>query len=335
MSRNYDEEAAPKPYDFVPLAEPAQTETVGHERLHGQGYNSGRLTYQLRALSPVFVASGIYALRGEDLAYTHEPVVRACYRVDGQAAIPGSSLKGVVRSVLEAVSPSCVSITRIQADLIPFVPRERWKQREQGCKPERACPACSIFGMMGRMSKVTFGDARLVKGAVRLYRLPALYGPRTRPLADIYLKDGQVKGRKFYHHGRPAQDEDQPPVEAIKRGSLLRGELQFENLSDAELGLLIFSLSLDASFALKLGGGKPSCLGSLRVQPGRLELFTQTHFLQAEPVGEALQGEEMIEVLRKRLMAAYEANLILIEQRDKLREILRYPHDRDCPAGMY
>ena len=330
MSNRFDEPIAPKPFDFVPFAELEKAKTVGREVVRGQGYSSGRLLYQLRALSPIFVASGTYALGGEDLR-VDEPVVRSCYRVNGVPAIPGSSIKGVVRSVAEAVSHSCVSTTRLDARLIPYAPETRDKR----CQPDEACPACSIFGMMSRMSKVTFTDASLAGGKTGLYRLPALFRPRPTQSARTYMKDGQFTGRKFYFHGRPAQDESQPPVEVIVKGRLLRGELHFENLSDAQMGLLLFALGIDASFALKLGGGKPSCLGSLRTQPGRLELLTQEHFLQAEPGVRALQGEEMIEEMTHKLRAAYGQGLILTEQRDKLREILRYPNDRDCPTGMY
>jgi CRISPR/Cas system CSM-associated protein Csm3 (group 7 of RAMP superfamily) len=330
MSSRYDEPIAPKPFDFVPIAEPLTAKTVGHEAVRGEGYASGKLMVQLRALSPIFVASGSYALGGLDLAYTDEPVVRACYRVDGVPAIPGSSLKGVVRSIVEAVSPSCVSTTRLDARLIPYAPQSR----KEGCQPDDACPACSMFGRMSRMAKVSFTDARLVQGKVQLYRLQALFRPHP-DAPRVYMERGEFKGRKFYYHGRPSEDEDQPPVEVIERGSLLRGELHFENLSDAELGLLIFSLGLDASFALKLGGGKPSCLGSLRVEPGRLELLTRAHFLQAEPGVRLLEEEDMINEMATMLRAAYQHKLILSEQRDRLREILRYPNDRDCPTGLY
>lgn len=331
MSRDYEQPLAPKPYDFVPFAKPVTTDTVGHEAFRERGYSSGKLVYQLRALSPIFVASGAYALGGDDLKYTDELVIRACYRVDGVPAIPGSSLKGMVRSVVEAVSPSCVSVTRLDARHIPHAPRNR----KEGCQPEDACPACSIFGRMSRMAKVRFTDARLAEGKVRLHRLPALYAPRAHQAAQVYQEGGQFKGRKFYYHGRPAEDERQPPVEVIDAGSRLQGELHFENLSEAEFGLLIFALSLDASFALKLGGGKPTCLGSLRVEPGRLDLLTEDHFLRAEPGVHSLTGEAMIDAMSGPLQAAYREQFILTEQRDKLRELLRYPNQRDCPNGPY
>jgi hypothetical protein len=332
MSREDRRPAAPKPYGFVPIAAPRKDKTVGHEQILGEGYASGRLTYQLRALTPVFVASGAYAL-GEDVGYEDAPVVRACYRVDGVPAIPGSSLKGVVRSVAEAVSPSCVTVTRLDRRLIPHQPRRR-----DECEPKRACPACSIFGRMGRMSKVFFADARMARGRTQLYHLPALYAPRAhRARATYQTRAGKFKGRKFYFHGRPAQDPRQPPVEVIVRGSLMRGTIDFENLSDAELGLLFFALGLDGSIVLKLGGGKPSCLGSLQMEPGQVEVLASGHFVQAEPAVEMYEGDDLLAFIAATMQQAIESRLILREQSAALCRILGRHHldERECPAGMY
>jgi len=330
MKRNYERPTVPKPYDFVPIAAPRKEKTVGHERILGDGYASGRLTYDLRALTPVFVASGSYAL-GKDVGHQDTPVVRACYRVKGVPAIPGSSLKGVIRSIAEAVSPSCVTVTRLDRRLVPHQP-----ERRDECRPEEACPACSIFGRMSRMSKVFFGDARLVSGRTRLYRLPALYAPRAhRARATYQTKAGKFKGRKFYFHGRPREAPNQPPVEVIVPGSVVRGTINFENLSHAELGLLFFALGLDGSFSLKLGGGKPACLGSLQIKPLHLELLSSDHFLRAEPSVEMFEGDDLLAYIREQMQAAMRARMILRSQVEKLRRILRYPNKRECPVGMY
>ncbi|MEW5958828.1 MAG: RAMP superfamily CRISPR-associated protein [Chloroflexota bacterium] len=327
MSKNSDQPIAPKPYDFIPISLPITLATVGHETRHGKGYNSGKLAYQITALSPLFVAGGSYLLGGDDLPGVDEPVVRAFYRVNGQPVIPGSSLKGLARSVVEAISPSCVTITRLDPRLLP--------QAAADCQPNNACPACSIFGRMSRMAKVTFTDARLVKGKTQFHRLPALFSPRAGQAKQTYQAGGQYKGRKFYYHGRGREDEQQPPVEIIPPKSLLHGEILFENLSHAELGLLFIALGFDASFALKLGGGKPACLGSIQVQPGELTLLNVADFLQAESGATPLTGEAMVEAMVKRIRTALKQKLILREQLDKLREIWRYPNDRDCPAGLY
>src|SRR2546426_10579675 len=97
-----------------------------------------------------------------------EPLVLEHYRTTGHRAIPATSLKGCVRSVVEAISRSCVSKTRAKEER----PRDRvqpspLEQSRECRKPEktrsgeapRPCPACRLFGAMGFGGKVTFRDA--------------------------------------------------------------------------------------------------------------------------------------------------------------------------------
>lgn len=320
--KNFERSIAPKPYDFVPFARPRMSPTVGHETIRGEGFNSGSLSYQIEVLSPLFIAGGSYVLSDD----RQEPVVRDFHRVDGRPTIPGSTLKGVVRSVVETISPSCVTTTRLDPRLLPH---------RSNCRADRACPACSMFGRMSRMSKIVFTDAGLARGSLQLYRLPALFSPRARQAKNAYQQQDQYKGRKFYYHGKPAEDERQPPVEVAPPRSLFRGDIQFENLSDAELGLLFMALGFDTTITLKLGGGKPACLGSIQVQPGSLSLATPADFLQAEATTTTLSGEAMVEAMVEKIRAAFRQKLILRPQLEKLREIWRYPNERNCPEGMY
>lgn len=57
---------------------------------------------------------------------------------------------------------------------------------------------------------------------------------------------------------------DSKPIRVIPRKSIFKGRIRFENLSDAELGLLLLSLDLPEGHAHKIGMGKPIGLGSAR-----------------------------------------------------------------------
>ena len=59
MSRTSDNK---KPYDFVPIAPLVKAQTVGHEQVRGERYNTGHLAYQIQTLSYLFVAGGSYRL---------------------------------------------------------------------------------------------------------------------------------------------------------------------------------------------------------------------------------------------------------------------------------
>jgi len=311
-----------------------RAKTIGHE-VYKAGVFSGRLELEIAALSHLFVSGGIYGL-SEDLKHPAGGVLRGCYRVGDVPAIPGASLKGVVRSIAEAVTASCIgSASRDVKDLLPRTPAK--------CTPELACPACSMFGVQGRLGKVAFGDALLLPGQqTALHRIPSLYRPHLsrRELPRVYFLDESrrwLKGRKFYFHGQMREEPRNEPVEVIPQGSHLTGSVDFENLTREELALLFFSLGLDGSFRLKLGGGKPACLGSLEVRPTRLRLRRpKEEFLDYGAVPEVYEGEAASRFIVGKIQEVEsQARYILPEQARKLREILHYPNDRECPTGMY
>ncbi len=330
------DEIVPKPYDFVSFPRKvARSPVPGHERLDLTDHYSGRLSYRLKALTPIFVGTGSYAL-GEDVGFPQVPVVRPFYRVRGEPTIPGSSLKGVVRSIVEAISPSCVTVTRIASYKLP--PGVELAQgRRRGCSPTRACPACNLFGRVSQSAKVHFSDAHLADGGkTALFRLSPLFAPRAFRSPPVYLDDaGKFKGRKFYYHSRPAEDSRQPPVEVLPSGQQVAGEVTFENLRMAELGLLFFALGIDGTLTLKLGGGKPVGLGSLRTVGATLTLLEADHYTQAEAQEKVYRGKALADLVGQAMDAALSEGILLREQALDLAEILTFTQDRSAPLGSY
>jgi hypothetical protein len=176
----------PKPYDFVPFAPQVKRQApVGHHRyLH----LSGTLRARLIARSPVHVASGLLT-QSRDPRY---PLIKAHFRVNGTPVIPGTSLKGCMRSIVEAISPSSVSITRA-----PQLPRDL----KASDKPERLDVAQRIFGALGYQGQIRISDAALDGGQTTIQGTPQLFAPRRDALVYLDAR-GQLKGRKFYMHGR-------------------------------------------------------------------------------------------------------------------------------------
>lgn len=94
-----------------------------------------------------------------------------------------------------------------------------------------------------------------------------------------YNSNSALRGYKLYWHKSgerwvetdrakidksPSQYTEIQPVNA---GTRFRGRIRFENLSDKELGALLFALDLPDGCAHKLGMGKPLGLGSVRITP--------------------------------------------------------------------
>lgn len=326
----------PKPYAFVPFPERTlRQEVAGHDQLDLDKRYSGCLVYHFRALTPVFVSTGSYAL-GEDTEFPQEKVIRPFYRVNGKVTIPGSSIKGMARSIVEAVSPSCITITVVDQSKLPHGV-DRANARGNPCTATHSCPACSIFGRMDQLGKACFGDAQPI-GEIEtaLFGLRALYSPQARRTPPVYLNEAeQFEGRKFYFHGQPSEDLDRSPVEVMPEGTRVCGEVHFENLSLAELGLLFFALGLDGTLTPKLGAGKPLGLGSLLPIGATLSLLQPNHYLEAQSQEIEYHGEEFIQFVWQATRTALKGELLLREQAVALAGILKYDPERDAPRGAY
>lgn len=306
----------PKPYEFVPLptGRIPTTPPAGHHRYRQDSY-TGVLTAQIVARSPVHVASGLL----EPTSDRTYPLVKGHFRTKGKLAIPGTSLKGCIRAIAEAISRSAVQVTRSR-DL----PRDYQPSRS----PEQLDAAQRIFGALGYQGMVYFADAELAEGRAVIVPSVQLFRPRAEA-HDTYFDGRQPRGRKFYMHGSLAHGN--LPLEACAEGSRFALRMEFENLATAELGLLLAALGLgEPRFHPKLGGAKPACLGTIEIAEPALVAFAGA--AAYADFDAAPQPLEMAPLLQ----AARDGGLILNEQLRRLAEVLRWPReDRECPDRSY
>jgi len=292
----------------------------GHERYLGGDRFNLQLDLRIEALSPVRIGSGFTEMDAKGLVYQSQA------RRNGVPVIPGSSLKGMVRSIVEAISDSCVNKVDSKVTKLPRALGE--------CKVDKdsditgICPACFLFGCMGYMGRVFFEDALPESNSTvtEIVKIPYLYGPRN-----------SQKGRKFYFHGKRAGGKQE--VEAIKKGSIFNTRLTVESLGRAELHLLLVALGEIGGLVPKLGGGKPGCLGSVRMEvTGAIMYDPLAYFRDGETETKRLDRKGWLE-FRDWVTAAEDSggeSLVNVEALQKLRSILRYPRgDRSCPTGSY
>jgi hypothetical protein len=329
---------APKPYDFVPFPASVVRRPLSHgveTVLAGEGYYTGRLTLKLTTLTPLFVASGRYEL-SEDLGFPSGGVARACYRINGRPAIPASSLKGCVRSIAEAVSPSHVSLSRV--DLPDYLRDTRFCRVGE---KEKSCPACTLFGTGGNKAHIglvrfedALSDGNLVTKNLNLLPLRAPQASGRRIPMAYRDSGGFLKGRKFYYHSMPIENSAGDPCEVIPEEAHLSSAVAFMNLEGPLLGLLLFSLSLDDSFKLKLGGGKPLGLGSLSAKATELSLLSQGFLIGAQESERKVEAS-LSEFAANMIKQADQEGLLLAAQKKRLQEILRWPTNRRAAPGPY
>jgi len=335
------ERSPEKPYSFVPLPERAARGPCAGHHLFAPGTETGSLECRLVLLRPVQVAAGLLDLirgpRGEEqMAALPAGVLRAGRRV---YVLPGSSLKGALRSLAEAVSWSCVGV--VSNRVRGHIPEEL----RRCTRLEQLCPACRLFGTSGAgrqsyMGSVHVTDAELpAEGRVVVVRTPLLWVPaRGGRLPGLYLQGRRVRGRKFYYHGRVAAGPDVRVV--LPEGESLPAAVYFDNLSPGLLGVLLAAMGLHPAhgFPIQLGGGKPVGMGSLEVRPVAAVLRGAVAAGGRLGAGERrLTGGELRRWVAERCRAAEEEELLYREGLERLAAILapRGLETRPMPSGPY
>ena len=159
--------------------------------------------------------------------------------------------------------------------------------------PFRLCPTCGLFGTTHYKGRLRFGFARLIdpeteqkKANAQWYNrkgestvgadgTPITIKLQERPRATWPLpnSDARVPGRKIYvNHPKGVTIEKADPtennstIEPLASGNSFRFQIEFENLSEAELGNLIYSIELEPGMAHRLGRGKPLGMGSVKIK---------------------------------------------------------------------
>lgn len=204
------------------------------------------------------------------------------------------------------------------------------------------CPICSLFGLTASTSisyagRFTFEDSPGISVKLQRIELPRPDQPRvyrrgfyfknpsalpdyTETFADngkdkfrVYA-GGEYNGRKFYLHAQngeitpvDSQRKDNQTVYAVPPHTQFTFKIHFTNLSDDELGMLLFALKLEAGMCHKLGYGKPWGLGSVKIEPGSIKLLNQsaytefdsTDLFQDDGVGVSKRIEEFKQQYRK------------------------------------
>ncbi|HNS33516.1 MAG TPA: TIGR03986 family CRISPR-associated RAMP protein, partial [bacterium] len=94
-----------------------------------------------------------------------------------------------------------------------------------------------------------------------------------------YNTGANIRGYKLYWHktGKNYIETDEKKIKEhpsqytkikpLKQGARFSGRIRFENLTDTELGALLFVLRLKENLFHKIGMGKPLGLGTLRISP--------------------------------------------------------------------
>lgn len=329
------EKIAPKPYALIPFPKdkPKLKKPIGHHRYQPQRHH-GTLHLELTVKTALHVSTGAIVM-GSDVGQNRIPLIKTMMQgQNNQLLIPGSSFKGVVRSVYEAITNSTLGV--VSSKYKRQIPPERLPCRDKN----RLCPAARVFGAMDWQGLVQFSDARCKSSSFTPGFMPSLYNPRPDERKQ-YFKDNKVAGRKFYYHAIKAASPGQQrgiPVQQARKEWVFSTKLHFRNLTTAELGVLLITLGQDSQYpiALKLGAGKPIGMGTMSVEVTQLEQpeSIKERYLEYELNSVSVQGSELQTKIAQAIQKAHE-ELIELPQLQQLQKILAYPTKREAPQGMY
>lgn len=235
------------PYRWVPVSDEEVQRKTPVYRHRWQGL-AGRLVCTLEALTPFLIGSSKEPGRFIRSGRTNKPF------------IPGTSLKGLIRSLAELVGNACIPFPNGYAD-----PEHELKQAAEGeGRNWKLDIAARMFGYLhgGRVFSglVRFSDGELIGEARAMERFKVVVGqPRPDTHKPFYP---DKKRRKFYHH-HPETKQLVPPHPGIKEtqtrevtplspGTKFAFQVDFENLRENELALLLYCLVLEEQVTVTL-----------------------------------------------------------------------------------
>ncbi len=337
------------PYDFARIdwsRPPERRAPIWHHQLtgrNGQRLYSGHLEVDIFAETPLF----IYNPKND----TNDPKkpAQSMQNEGGGYIIPGSSLKGMIRSVVETLGNGCLTLFDGDYERGKVNYRHKVPNDFQHCQDNsKLCLACRTFGMLRGNSiflgKVNIGDAVALPD--KIYTYEPLYTAvlvEPKPHHDAFYLDEakqHIAGRKFYFHhspevkplsargpivfnGRPANRFIQP----LDYDTQFRFRVDFTALEADEFGALLFAIALEEEMRHKIGYGKPLGLGSVYLQPVRLTLIDYAARYTSAGRGKTeLQGNALWETLYQHMDDFSKRYLVSIALED-LRRIWRWKPD--------
>jgi hypothetical protein len=227
------------PYRFVPVRGQVERRAPNtDEKFQGQ---TGSLECSLNNISLLFIGGGS---QGQDRFISRQ----------NRPFIPGSSLKGMLRSLAEIVGGGC------------FV-----APSDHSCTDARnLCVACRMFGMLHRgdvhKGQVSISDGELQDERPQWRQVSILQGQPKKEHRSFYKHpltgEWAQNMMKMYFH-QPQRTRDVLPVpgplqqRAVSKQMLAPGhtftfKVHFENLEDEELDLLLYILALEEQVSVTL-----------------------------------------------------------------------------------
>ena len=344
------------PYDFARIdwsRPPERRKPIWHHRFvgaEGQKLYSGHMDIDIYAETPIFIADP------RNASPDPRRPAQSMQNKQGEYIIPGSSLKGMLRSVVETLGNGCLTLfdaeyERGKVDYDRMVPDEF-----QHCSTNiHLCIACRMFGMLKHrtsgifLGKINIGDARSY--AEKVYKYDPMYTAvlvESKPHhEDFYLDQAKkhIAGRKYYfHHAQDAELHSAPGpinfggkpanryIQPLDYDTKFHVRIDFTNLEPDEFAAFVLAVVLEENMRHKIGYGKPLGLGSIYLVPTQLTLIDYAaRYAKSDTAREpsVFKEKDMWDLLNEYIDAFSRQERLQILAMEDLRRIWRWPADTD------
>ncbi|HLG61479.1 MAG TPA: RAMP superfamily CRISPR-associated protein [Ktedonosporobacter sp.] len=338
------------PYDFARIdwnKAPERRKPAWHHRLTGQNGKqlySGFMHIDIYAETPLFIADP------RNVSFDPRKAAQSMQNQQEEYIIPGSSLKGMIRCVVETLGNGCLTLFDGDYERGRINYRREVPNEFQHCDTNTdLCIACRIFGMLKNresgifLGKVNIGDARSYPDKIIKYEpmyTAILAEPKPHHAAFYLDETGRhIAGRKYYFHRsqklEPLKDTGPKSgkmgnryIQPLDYDTQFHVRLDFTNLEADEFAVLMLAIVLEEDMRHKIGYGKPLGLGSIELRPISLTLIDYAaRYTQAgtERGKTLLEGDEMWYTLNEHIAEFGRQNRLQTLAMDDLRRIWRWP----------
>lgn len=238
--------------------------------------NQCRFELTLEALEPLLVKSGATVISGPDMAFVRTN------RADGsQPFLPGSSLKGVIRSHAERIARTLQPGSVCDVFAKSRVEGCSWRKKEKARENAEAgqsnqdyallCPACQLFGSLLWKGRFHISDAYLTHEHAN---------------AKVEVRDGIGIDRVSGGVAGGAKFD----MEVLPAGVVFKADLEIENFEAWQLGWMAYVVRDLLEGHLRVGSGTSRGLGRLK---GKLHALSISYIgtpAQMEQLGTTIPG---------------------------------------------
>ncbi|BBM45119.1 RAMP superfamily CRISPR-associated protein [Leptotrichia trevisanii] len=261
-------------------------------------YFSGVLKCNLKTITPIFIGSK-KNIRKVNKDVNHN---ESFFPENGKEyIIPSSSLKGMIRGILDILTDSVVIESKIRKQ------EPEYKEKPYNFIDSKFYPTNdnkdlsiseSIFGAIANsevsiekgkifknlQGKVYFTDGKISKLKAKISK-EVLLKPLDAPSVKKILNKEKTKllGRKYYKHqlnkninnfrdNKLISARNTTLKQLMEKDNIFEFEIHFKNLAYHEMCILMYSLELEKEMYHKIGRGKALGMGSCKIEIEKIKL---------------------------------------------------------------